>query len=95
MRSPSVVSNLDNSRDFSVRDIIQPVERTTSPRLAVQHGPRRARGPAALVSDATKARDCLGWQPQIAQLDEIVRIAWAWHQNAPSIASRKVETAVA
>ncbi len=44
-------------------------------------GPRRDGDPAALVADATKARDVLGWQPQIPELAKIIGTAWAWHQR--------------
>jgi UDP-glucose 4-epimerase len=48
-------------------------------------GDRRAGDPAVLISDAAKARDGLGWQPRKADLDEIIRTAWAWHQKGPSV----------
>jgi UDP-arabinose 4-epimerase len=86
----SDVYNLGNGRGFSVLEIIQAVERATGLIAPVQRGPRRAGDPAALVSDATKARDGLGWQPKIAGLDEIVRSAWAWHQKAPRMAPRRI-----
>jgi UDP-glucose 4-epimerase len=47
-------------------------------RLLVQEGERRAGDPAVLVADAQLARKVLGWQPQYADLDTIVRHAWAW-----------------
>jgi UDP-glucose 4-epimerase len=49
--------------------------------VPVVFGDRRPGDPAALISDASKARDDLNWQPQFAQIDEIVRTAWAWRQE--------------
>jgi len=38
-------------------------------------GDRRPGDPAALISDASKARDELEWRPQFAGIDEIVATA--------------------
>jgi UDP-arabinose 4-epimerase len=73
--------NLGNGRGFSVRDVINAVERVTRLKVPLVLGGRRAGDPAALVSDASKAHNILGWQPKISDLDEIVRTAWAWHQR--------------
>ena len=93
-RHQSDVYNLGNGRGFSVLEVIQAVERATGLKVPVQSGPRRSGDPAALISDATKARDGLGWHPQIADLDQIVRTAWGWHQRIPGD-PRKPETAIA
>jgi len=45
--------------------------------------PRRAGDCAALISDSTKARTVLGWDPQHADLRSIVESAWNWHQAHP------------
>jgi UDP-glucose 4-epimerase len=71
---------LGNRQGFSVRQVVDSVERITGVKLPVKLGDRRPGGPATLVSNATKARDVLGWQPQIAELDQIIRTAWARHQ---------------
>jgi UDP-glucose 4-epimerase len=47
----------------------------------VRHGEPRAGDPPALISDASLAAEKLGWKPQIADLEEIIRTAWAWHQR--------------
>ncbi len=75
--------NLGNGRGFSVREVINAVEKVTALNVPVIVGERRAGDPAALVSDASKAHKTLGWQPKICNLDEIVRTAWAWHQRSP------------
>jgi UDP-arabinose 4-epimerase len=90
----SDVYNLGNGRGFSVLEVIHSVERATGLKVPVRRGARRAGDPAALVSVAMKAREGLGWEPQIAGLDEIVRSSWAWHQKVPS-APRRIETASA
>ena len=79
----SSIYNLGNGRGFSVKEVIGAVERVTGLAVPVILGDRRPGDPAALISDASKARDELQWRPQFAGIDEIVRMAWAWHQQAP------------
>jgi UDP-arabinose 4-epimerase len=84
----SDVYNLGNGRGFSVLEVIRAVEHASGLDVPVQQGPRRVGDPVALVSDATKARADLGWQPRLPGLNEIVRTAWAWHQKLPGDSQR-------
>lgn len=79
--APSNVFNLGNGKGFSVREVIDSVERVTGLKVPVKFGARRDGDPATLISDATKARTVLGWQPALPDLDTIIRTAWAWHQR--------------
>jgi UDP-arabinose 4-epimerase len=87
---PSGAYNLGNGSGFTVQDVVETVERATGLAVPVRHGTRRPGDPAALVSDASKARRDLGWQPKLPDLDEMVRTAWAWHQRG-GLATRKRE----
>jgi UDP-arabinose 4-epimerase len=75
--------NLGNGRGFSVREVVDAVEHVAGSEVPVVYGARRAGDPGALVSDATRAREMLGWQPKITELEAIIGTAWAWHQRAP------------
>ena len=77
----SDVFNLGNSKGFTVRQVIDTAQRITGSEVPIRLGARRPGDPAALVSDATKAREKLGWQPNFTNLDEIIRTAWTWHQR--------------
>ncbi len=77
--------NLGNGWGFSVREVISAVERVTDLNVPTILGERRAGDPSALVSDAARAREILGWRPKISELDAIVRTAWAWHQRSSSV----------
>jgi UDP-arabinose 4-epimerase len=77
----SAVYNLGNGRGFSVREVINAVERVTCLNVPTLLGERRAGDPPMLVSAASAVHQMLGWQPRITELDEIVRTAWAWHQR--------------
>jgi UDP-arabinose 4-epimerase len=80
----SDVYNLGNGQGFSVREIVDAVERMTGLQVPAKLGDRRVGDPAALISDATKARVGLVWQPCLADIGEIIRTAWAWHQKSPA-----------
>lgn len=70
--------NLGNGNGFSVKDVIDESERVAGTPIARRYGGRRAGDPARLVADSRRARTELGWQPRFADLQTIVRHAWAW-----------------
>ena len=76
---PSVALNLGTGQGYSVRAVIDTVQSVGGCAVPVRIAPRRAGDPPALVADAAKARELLGWQPAYADLDSIVRTAWDWH----------------
>ncbi len=79
--APSEAYNLGVGRGFSVSEVIAEAERITGHAVPVVLGARRPGDPAALVSDAARARAELGWTPEITGLREILRTAWAWRQR--------------
>jgi UDP-arabinose 4-epimerase len=70
--------NLGTGSGVSVREILDAIERVTGRRVPHRYGPRREGDPPVLVSDATRARDELGWQPAMSDIDTIIATAWAW-----------------
>jgi UDP-arabinose 4-epimerase len=74
--------NLGNGQGFSVREVIAAAERVTGLKVPVVTAARRPGDPAVLVGDASRARRELGWQPQHADIDEILGTAWRWLQRA-------------
>jgi len=79
--SASDIFNLGNSHGFSVREVVDCVSKVTGLVVPTVIGARRDGDPAALVSDASRARQILGWTPRLAELNEIIRTAWTWHQR--------------
>lgn len=69
------VFNLGNERGYSVREIIQAVERTLGVTLTVRESLRRPGDPASVSASSAKARDVLGWTPRYDSLDTIIRTA--------------------
>jgi UDP-glucose 4-epimerase len=50
----------------------------------VEETDRRPGDPAMLVGSSEKARQVLGWQPEYANLSQIIDHAWQWHQKRHS-----------
>ena len=70
---PNEIFNLGTGHGYSVLQVAQAVERVTGLNLKLELVARRAGDPAVLVADASHARDILKWQPQILDLDYILR----------------------
>jgi UDP-glucose 4-epimerase len=77
----STTLNVGYGHGYSVRQVLESVERISGQRLLVREEPRRAGDPAALVARAERIRHELGWQPRLNDLDTIVRTAYAWEQH--------------
>lgn len=75
--------NLGNGEGFSVRQVVDTVERVTGRRPPTHPAPRRAGDPATLVASSRKIRATLGWEPEFPSLEDIVRTAWQWHESHP------------
>lgn len=76
--------NLGNGQGYSVQQVIEAVQRVVAEdgrTLRVEEGSRRPGDPAQLVADATLARRELGWQPQYAHLEAIIRHPWTWEKK--------------
>lgn len=79
----SVRYNLGVGSGFSVREVVQAVERVTGRTVPYRMAPRRPGDPAALVaSPASLTRD-LGWQPRFTDLDPIIETALRWRERHP------------
>ena len=73
--------NLGTGEGYSVRVVIQAVERVSGKPVPVVDHPRRSGDSASLVADARRAREVLGWVPKLSHIDDIVRTAWRWHTS--------------
>jgi UDP-glucose 4-epimerase len=77
----STILNVGYGHGYSVRQVLQSVERVSGKRLKVREAPRRPGDPPTLVARAERIRSQLGWQPRLDNLDTIVRTAYAWEQQ--------------
>lgn len=79
----SNVFNLGSSQGFSVKQIIDSVEKVTGIEIKRVMGERRAGDPSTLIASADKAKAILKWHPTRTQIDQIIADAWNWHSNHP------------
>ena len=77
----STVLNVGYGHGYSVREVLESVERVSGKRLTLREEPRRPGDPPALVARAERIRRELGWKPRLDDLDTIVRTALAWEQR--------------
>ena len=78
------VFNLGNGVGFTVKEVIDTAREVTGHPIPAKVTPRRAGDPAQLIASSEKARTVLGWNPQHADLKEIIETAWNWHKNHPN-----------
>ena len=77
----STVLNVGYGHGYSVREVLQSVERVSGKRLNIREEPRRPGDPPGLVARAERIRRELGWKPRLDDLDTIVRTALAWEER--------------
>lgn len=75
-RSTSTAYNLGNGHGYSVKEVIDAVERVTGQYLQVVNGARRPGDPPVLVANAKKAEVELGWKPRYPDLDTMIAHAY-------------------
>jgi UDP-glucose 4-epimerase len=73
--------NLGNGNGFSVKQVIDTSREVTRKEIPANIEPRRPGDPAILIGDSQKIKTELGWNPQHADLSQIVDTAWRWHKK--------------
>ncbi|MNP54366.1 UDP-glucose 4-epimerase [compost metagenome] len=66
-----------------MQQVIDTARMVTGRQIDTLDAPRRAGDPPRLVADASKALQVLGWRPEFASLEQIVRHAWQWELQYP------------
>jgi UDP-glucose 4-epimerase len=79
-----LIYNLGNGRGFSVREVIETVRKVTGHAIPAKESARRPGDPAVLVASSEKIKNELGWKPEYADLESIVRSAWDWRNAHPT-----------
>ena len=78
------VMNCGYGQGSSVLEVIEAIGASAGCDFPCEIASRRPGDPAALVADATRIRETLGWKPEHDDLDEIVRDAYAWEKKLNS-----------
>jgi len=77
----SGIFNCGYGKGYSVLEVIAAVEKAFGGPVNHKLVPRRAGDPAGIVAGADRVREILGWKPQYADLDLIVRSALDWEKH--------------
>jgi len=74
----STTLNCGYGHGYSVREVLDAVEKAHGSPFKVIEQPRRAGDPPSLIAKADKIKEVLGWKPQYDNLDKIVTSALNW-----------------
>ncbi|MEL6581708.1 MAG: UDP-glucose 4-epimerase GalE [Cyanobacteria bacterium J06621_12] len=77
----SEIFNLGNGNGFSVREVIETAREVTGLEIVAEESDRRPGDAPILVGSSEKVRSMLGWNPNYADLRQIISHAWQWHQQ--------------
>ena len=75
--------NLGTGKPFSVKQVIDTVEKVLGKPVPWESAPRRPGDPPALYADPSMAQRELGWEIKYPTLEPIVQTAWNWHLAHP------------
>ena len=77
----STAVNIGTGRGWSVRELVDNAQAVTKRKIPVRVGPRRPGDPPALVADAARSRQQLGWLPRYSELAMLMAHAWTWREG--------------
>ncbi|MEW9854464.1 UDP-glucose 4-epimerase GalE [Novosphingobium sp. M1R2S20] len=77
----SLTMNCGYGRGFSVLEVLDAVDRVTNQIIDRRLQDRRAGDPDSLISDNSRIKATLPWQPRYADLETIVSHALAWERK--------------
>jgi len=69
----SQIFNLGSGTGYSIKQVIQAVEKITGNKIHVNICPSRSVDPCILVADINKAKSLLSWKPEYSVLDKIIK----------------------
>lgn len=78
---PRLAYNVGTGRGYSVKEVVEMVERVSLETVPVRIEPRRPGDPPELVADSSALQTDLGWKPELSALDQIVKDAFRWHRD--------------
>ena len=77
----TAVFNCGYGHGYSVREVLESVQRVAGKPLAIKEEPRREGDPPSIIARAQRTRSQLGWSPQLDNLDTIVASALRWEEK--------------
>jgi UDP-glucose 4-epimerase len=81
----NLTCNVGYGHGYSVKDIIDTVKRVSGKDFPVRVGPRRLGDAIAVVAEAQRVREVLGWTPKYDNIETIVTHALRWEERLQRI----------
>lgn len=72
----SNIFNLGNGVGFTVKEVIETERKVTGLPIKAVEEKRRAGVPDILIVSSDKAKEVLGWKPELNSLEDIISTAW-------------------
>jgi UDP-glucose 4-epimerase len=76
--------NLGNGQGFSVKQVLETVEKVSGKQVPHENAARRPGDPAKLIASSDRIREDWSWSPTMPKLETIVETAWTWHSTHPN-----------
>src|SRR6185437_16861539 len=73
--------NIGTGTSYSVRQVVNEVERITGRKVNARVAERRSGDPAVLCASPRRIMQELEWKPRHSSLEQILRSAWEWKQK--------------
>jgi UDP-glucose 4-epimerase len=77
----ALVCNCGYGHGYSVREVLESVERVGGRALQIREEARREGDPPTLIARADRVRSLLGWVPRLDDLDAIVASSLRWEEK--------------
>ena len=77
----SDIYNIGNKQGYSVREIIDMVEKVTQIKISYEISEKRKGDPAELIADNSKISEKLNWKAKYSDLNTIINTAWEWERK--------------
>lgn len=74
----SEVFNCGYQHGFSVKNVVETMEKVCGKTMNVEYAPRRAGDLVEIIADNTKIKSVLGWKPKYDNLELICKSAYEW-----------------
>jgi len=76
----STTLNCGYGHGYSVREVLDAVQRVSGTQLTIHDMPRRAGDPPSLIAEVKKIHQVLDWKTEYEDLDKIVATSLAWEK---------------
>ncbi len=77
------IINLGTGKGYSVKEVIDAVKEVTGVEFKAGRAEPREGEEAQKYASLEKAKQLLGWEPELG-LEDMIRSAWKWHKSNPS-----------